>query len=481
MSTRIANLLVANLKTTSKWVDHMVIQCYADSKLTTLVGQKTSTVQWDGTYNNQHQAAEFTGLTYGNTYYIRAGVVTDVNGVTTWSSAYAVVAGSGSTPGLGTLWVAGYPVRTGTGVLYGINIPSPPSDLDTVEIYWNFNGVAPTPSQKPMVKTRLDANKDVFWDVACGAGMSVYSYMRLINTSHIAGAWVLIDAEGITGGNLDNIGDGVVYTRPANVSSDHTFHVSTTLTSQGSLCGIGENNFSYSSSTSSITWSWSAFTIYMPNNTSISVPAGSKAFSGLASSSTYFFSFYYDMDAKVATVVLSDTSAGKGQPSLQQEAWVINADRHIAVAVAIGADTTASGTGGGSGGGGGGGGNCFTPNTKVVTPRRWWEFWKSQRETPIWRVNAGDLVLTRHGFRPVEKVLIHSHRGVMQDMGNGELITPGHHIWHKGAWRPASERFTQRRYFEGSVWNLHIDTVVEDEHNYVLANGVLAHNFIKIV
>src|SRR5690348_1160459 len=93
--------------------------------------------------------------------------------------------------------------------------------------------------------------------------------------------------------SLDNeVADGTSFVRIGNVNADHTFHVSTSLNNQAVLTGSPAASPSYTSTTTSITWSWGAFTLYFSDGSTVSVSSGSQGFTGLTASTTYFFEFY---------------------------------------------------------------------------------------------------------------------------------------------------------------------------------------------
>ena len=237
---------------------------------------------------------------------------------------------------------------------------------------------------------------------------------------------------------------------------------------------VGVNTFSYTSTTTSITWSWSAFRIYNSDGSTITVPSnGGTAFAGLTSSATYYFGFYVDVATGNCHVIKSDVSSGKAAESVLQIAQTLNGDGNVLINYNITAATPASG--GGSGGGGGGdGGTCFSPNVRLADG------------TTIGSVRVGDLVWVEKDngsrvLRPVAKVHIHEdNTEPMIDMGNGQLVTPRHHFRHEGGWAPAEDILFGRTGTCTTVWNLEIETEQEDERNYVLANGLCAHNFQKV-
>lgn len=134
----------------------------------------------------------------------------------------------------------------------------------------------------------------------------------------------------------------------------------------------------------------------------------------------------------------------------------------------LGSVITPTHGGGGTTGGGGGGGPCFSGNTQIVTKRG---------AVAIFAVKAGDRVYTRHGWREVKKLLIHDYDGEMREMGNAELVTPGHRMYRAGLWVPAKECFEKVAHFKGRVYNLELGHSKSDDSKcYLLLNGWTAHN-----
>ena len=248
---------------------------------------------------------------------------------------------------------------------------------------------------------------------------------------------------------------------------------STFLNGQGNLSTGTLNSFTYTSATASIKWTWSAFTLYAADGSSVSVAAnaGGTNFTGLSSSTTYYFGFYVNVATGVCTVVKSDVSSGTAQFSAQFIQQTLNGDGNSSLYYNVAAATTSSGTGGGSGGGGGGG--CFSPNTLLACG------------TPISEATPGQLVEVEKDngdrvLRPVAKVLVHeNYKSLMCDMGDGELVTPEHHLKTGDGWAEADTVFeTSKDMWTGTVYDLQIQTEAEDEHNFVLQNGRVAHNKI---
>ena len=111
-------------------------------------------------------------------------------------------------------------------------------------------------------------------------------------------------------------------------------------------------------------------------------------------------------------------------------------------------------------------GGCFTENTLIETP---------DGHRAICTLTPGDLVRTETGLRRIAEVLVHPNERVL-DMGNGEGVTHGHLVRHCGVWVPAMLKFTHALKYTGPVYNLHIDSTREKDLNFLLANGVTAHN-----
>jgi len=182
---------------------------------------------------------------------------------------------------------------------------------------------------------------------------------------------------------------------------------STNLNGQASLASLSGYTFSYSSTTTSITWSWGAFTIYFPDGSTVSVGSGSQAaFTGLSASNTYYFGMYYDTISGTPVVVKSDVSSGTAAESNSQVISVINGDTHVPININVTAATPASGSGGGSGGGGHN--LCFSPNTRIITKRGNVRFDELQ---------AGDEVFTANNtWRKVSGVIKSHYQGAVVDM-----------------------------------------------------------------
>jgi hypothetical protein len=157
------------------------------------------------------------------------------------------------------------------------------------------------------------------------------------------------------------------WNRLSKVASDNTLHASTSLNNQGSITGSSAGGiFSYTTTTTSITVTWVAGTIYLPDGTSISIPANSTGvtFSGLTGGSTYYIEAYWDV---VTSAVVAQNN-GTGAASRQYLIQTLYGDQHIPLAQDWAITTSASG--GGSGGGGGSGTTCPADEQVIETLER---------------------------------------------------------------------------------------------------------------
>jgi hypothetical protein len=139
---------------------------------------------------------------------------------------------------------------------------------------------------------------------------------------------------------------------------------------KGSVPPTWSGALTYISTTTSITWSWTALTIARADGSSTSIPNGSLAVNGLTPATTYYFYPYWDDIA----LTLHWVAGGAGSPANAQTAKTNSAAQQQSLQGriplsqgAMVAATTASGTGGGSGGGSG---SCLRAGTMVITKER---------------------------------------------------------------------------------------------------------------
>lgn len=137
----------------------------------------------------------------------------------------------------------------------------------------------------------------------------------------------------------------------------------------------------------------------------------------------------------------------------------------------LGSITTPVFGGGGTGGKGGGNGGCFSPETKIWTPRG---------DIAIAEiVGFSDVVHSLAGWRMVLTVLAHEYDGPLLEMPCSGLVTPGHRLRWGREWLRADKFFRREVHFQGLVYNLSVEGETDDEHSFRLANGYTAHNVFK--
>lgn len=242
--------------------------------------------------------------------------------------------------------------------------------------------------------------------------------------------------------------------------------------------------FTYTATTTSITWYWdgtngsTTLTIYRADNTTTGPISGNQTITGLTPATTYNFYPYWDETAKTFKWVAGGSGTpAYAQPSAGSAVLVQQQNLRNQIPLSIGgmqASTPAAGTGGGSGGGGGGGGGCFTGNVKVKTT----EGYKRFDELPEF------FEVENHSGTHRARLVVHKdYVDHMIDMGNGWLVTVGHCFLRGEAWLPAHSFFALSFHrlglWRGTVYNMHVDSAVPESHHYILENGLVAHNLNK--
>lgn len=158
------------------------------------------------------------------------------------------------------------------------------------------------------------------------------------------------------------------------------------MLARGSTPSTLNGTITWSTTTTSITFTWTSLVIYRADGGSTSIPNGSKTFSGLTPSTAYkFYPYYAELDGSV-------NWAGGANTSLSITAsQTMNLQTNVPLSAgAIAVSTPASGTGGGSGGGGANG--CLHPSQKVLT---------KDGEKEASDLVKGDLLLTARGWTPI--------------------------------------------------------------------------------
>jgi hypothetical protein len=113
-----------------------------------------------------------------------------------------------------------------------------------------------------------------------------------VNNTVLSGGGINFASGLHTNKTLDNIGDGSTYARvnSSALTGNNIDPSKSGMLMKGSLPPVLTNGFTYTSTTSSITWNWpSSMAIYRADGTLTSVGAGSQNISGLVSSMPYYF------------------------------------------------------------------------------------------------------------------------------------------------------------------------------------------------
>ena len=173
----------------------------------------------------------------------------------------------------------------------------------------------------------------------------------------------------------DQITDGSLFARVTSnaLTSGKVDPAKSGVLMKGSVPPTWSGAFTYVSTTTTITWSWTALTISRADGTTTAIPNSSLAISGLAAATTYYFYPYYD-DAALAIGWVAGGASSAGSPANAFTAKTNAAAQQQALQSriplsqgAVVAATTSSGTGGGSGGGSG---SCVRAGTMVLTKER---------------------------------------------------------------------------------------------------------------
>jgi hypothetical protein len=159
--------------------------------------------------------------------------------------------------------------------------------------------------------------------------------------------------------------------------------------------------FTYTSTTTSVTWNWANLQLFYPNGTTKQLPDGSNTITGLSAGTYYFYPFY---DSKRGVLDWVPGDAGTAAiahtaVTLSAAQWQLH-DRFVPLS---GGAISAVVPGAGSGSGGGGGSGCLAAGTLVETLER--------------------------GFIPVEFINLHEH--IRSPKGWTEVIKTRQNLQHQ--------------------------------------------------
>jgi hypothetical protein len=253
---------------------------------------------------------------------------------------------------------------------------------------------------------------------------------------------------------------------------------------------IPDNSFSYTSTTSSVTISWPAMTVYRADGTTVSIGSGSQAVTGLASATTYKI-YPYVADSGGASGSIAFVTGGSGSPGI-----MFGASGSAAAAASMygqsnipmgsfQASTTASGSGGG---GGGGSSWCLHPETPIFL---------GGELMSAGDILFGDLIETPDGYRDVVSVRRKTeHKWVAirtGEEGHEIIVTPSHVLYratgehiHASDLRLGDLLRTAGDHVEVTGLDLIYETApvviveLEEPHLYFVgATKLLSHNSIQ--
>lgn len=184
------------------------------------------------------------------------------------------------------------------------------------------------------------------------------------------------------------------------------------LLARGSTPSTVNGTLSYTSTTTSITWTWSSLKVYRSDGSTTSIPNGNKAFTGLSSSTPYWFYPYWSETSQ------SVNWAGNANTSSSITAsQTMNLQNNVPLSAGgIKVTTPSSGSGGGSGGGGSNG--CLHPSQRV---------WTKEGEKEASDLALGDLLFTAAGWSPILTLDVEDcgeWRRISFDGGREAWVTP---------------------------------------------------------
>jgi hypothetical protein len=270
--------------------------------------------------------------------------------------------------------------------------------------------------------------------------------------------------------NLDSeVADGSTFRRLANVASDNTLHVSTSLNNQGSIIPNQPlNTPSFSTTTTSISLSWSSQSMKLADGTTVTVASGSKSYTGLSANTTYHL--YPFVRLSDNTIQFANASP---PPTSANAAAAIAANLDGCFSMNnFNVTTPASGTGGG------GGGSSCPDGSELVDVQ-------GKGNITLRDIQLGDML---RGYSFAQKadvyrkvISVRSSGAAAWRIVNGHKVSPAEPVWDGNAFTPAFK--IQGATFDGShgeKFEIHVDAGDSDEANYWLVSGtpLLTHNFL---
>lgn len=183
-----ASIIVANLTTTSAYVASFIVEAYTDVGLTTVIASASCGAVSDGSGGHvQAGPIVISGLSYGDTYYLRAGVVAPVTGLTSWSATHTVVAGSNTAPS-GTTYAETLTPGI-SGIVVSVTPSSIPTDIQDFESVWTVDGSTPPPEISPAWSGNVDGSGNLHFFAGSAPSQTVHVFIRAVNTGGQTQSW----------------------------------------------------------------------------------------------------------------------------------------------------------------------------------------------------------------------------------------------------------------------------------------------------
>ena len=139
---------------------------------------------------------------------------------------------------------------------------------------------------------------------------------------------------------------------------------------RGSVPPVWNTGFTYTSTPSSITWSWTGLTIFRADGTTTAIPDSSLAVSGLTPGTTYYFYPYFDESQNALAWVAGGAGSPPNALTAKTNAAAQQQSLQGRIPLSQGAMVAATPVSGSGGGSGGGSGSCLRAGTMVLCRER---------------------------------------------------------------------------------------------------------------
>jgi hypothetical protein len=168
--------------------------------------------------------------------------------------------------------------------------------------------------------------------------------------------------------------DHMARSHTVNFDVNGALQNSTGLNKQGSVVPIAATGLSAQGTypvggTPTVTISWSAYTVLMPDGSTASLAANSVVQAGLTANAQYYYTAYLTVSGGVATMNLGGNFGANTLPSQAQQ-YAPFLDTHIPITSLLSCATPSTQGGAPTGGSGGGGGTCPSEDQPVLTKER---------------------------------------------------------------------------------------------------------------